>query len=542
MLARIRKLLLVLIGVLIAGTLAACVIAWSAIRRLGPAEISKRISVAVKAETGLDLVAERLTTTVSFHVNITLDSARLLDGNRTVAHFGRIRLTCGYRTLLFHGGLPFLAVSLDQPKVVLPLHSVTPGPMPVLDTDAVADLRRVLVRLSNVTRQINMSSATVEDREGRVLFDEAAVRATHKGPAAAWRVRLMGLFKGVDLPNFKLGASLVMAPELDGSDVPFARGSLWFWDAHLEDFITRGLTLRGSLKGNLTFLVRNDGTVVGQALTHTTDFQMGGPFLAEPIHLSDLTLSTRLTQSFSGIELTQLAMRTGDRELLSASASVTPMPPDNLHIRARLSPFNLAAEQLKSLLQRIRGLPGWASDYARMVSAGRVSIDQLGLDTTLKELEAPSLNILLHQTALKATLDGLAFTAPDIPPVAELDGRLDYAGGLARLTQSHASLGTSTINEIMASCDLDGRRRESPYQVKLAGDIEAGEVFAALRQRISGLAVEPLRRIESLRGRMAAELELHGELSRFAPARAPEYVAVLHPHGVIVGVVSAPSE
>ncbi|HEY2106098.1 MAG TPA: hypothetical protein VGH29_09965, partial [Candidatus Binataceae bacterium] len=104
MLAGIRKLLLVLMGVLIAGTLAACVIAWSAIRRLGPAEISKRISAAVKAETGLDLVADRLTTTVSFHVNITLDSVRLLDGNRTVAHFGRIRLTCGYRTLLFHGG------------------------------------------------------------------------------------------------------------------------------------------------------------------------------------------------------------------------------------------------------------------------------------------------------------------------------------------------------------------------------------------------------------------------------------------------------
>ena len=271
----------------------------------------------------------------------------------------------------------------------------------------------------------------------------------------------MGLFKGVDLPNFKLGASLVMAPEIDGADVPFARGSLWFWNAHLQDFTTRGLSLKGSLKSNLTFLVRTDGTVVGQALTHTTDFQMGGPFLAEPVHLTDLTLSARLIQSFGGLELTQLMMRTGGKELLSGSASVTPLPPDNLHIRAHLSPFNLGAEQLKSLLQRIRGMPVWASDYTRMVSAGRVSIDQLGLDTTLKELEAPSAKILLHQTAVKATLDGLAFTAPDIPPVAELDGRLDYAGGLVRLTQSHASFGTSTLNEIMASCDLGGRARRN---------------------------------------------------------------------------------
>jgi hypothetical protein len=403
-------------------------------------------------------------------------------------------------------------------------------------------MRQVLVRLSNVTHQIIMSSATVEDREGRVLFDDAAVRATHSRSAGAWRLRLMGLFKGVDLPNFKLGASLVMAPEIDGADVPFARGSLWFWNAHLQDFTTRGLSLKGSLKSNLTFLVRTDGTVVGQALTHTTDFQMGGPFLAEPVHLTDLTLSARLIQSFGGLELTQLMMRTGGKELLSGSASVTPLPPDNLHIRAHLSPFNLGAEQLKSLLQRIRGMPVWASDYTRMVSAGRVSIDQLGLDTTLKELEAPSAKILLHQTAVKATLDGLAFTAPDIPPVAELDGRLDYAGGLARLTQSHASFGTSTLNEIMASCDLGGRGGEIPYRVKLAGDLDMGEIFAALRQRISSVEVEPLRRIQSLQGRTGAEVELHGELTRFGLGKPPEYVAVLRPHSVIVGVVSAPSE
>lgn len=333
MLARVRKLLSVLIGVLIALILAACLMAWSAIKRLGPEEIGKRITAAVKNETGLDLVTDRLTTEVSYHVIITLNSARLLDGNHTVARFGRIRLTCGYRTLLFHGGLPFLAVSMDQPKVVLPLQSVTPGPMPVLDTEAVSDMRRVLVRLSNVTRQIIMSSATVEDREGRVLFDEAAVRATHSRAAGSWRVRLEGLFKGVDLPNFKLGASLVMAPEIDGPDVPFARGSFWFWDAHLQDFKTRGLTLKGNLQSNLTFLVRTDGTIVGQASTRTTDFQIGGPFLAGPVRLTDLTLSARLIQSLSGLELTQLAMRTGSMEFLSGSASVTPLPPDNLHIR-----------------------------------------------------------------------------------------------------------------------------------------------------------------------------------------------------------------
>ena len=542
MLKRLRKPLVVLIGAMLAVAVAGFVLAWSTIRQLGPEELRKRITAAVKAETGLDLMTDRLTTTVSYHVNITLDSARLLDGNRTVARFGKIRLTCGYRTLLFHGGLPFLAVSLNAPKVVLPLHSVTPGPMPVLDPAAVRDLRRILVRLSNVARVIAMSSATVEDRDGRVLFDEAAVRATHSGAASAWRLRLMGLFTGVDLPNFKLGASMIMAPEIDGNEVPFARGSLWFWDANLHDFTTRGLTLGGRVKGNLTFLVRTDGTVIGQVLTRTQGFRMGGPFLAGPVELSELIMSARLAQSVSGLQMTQFAMRSGAKDLLSGSATVEPLSPDDLHIRARISPFSMGAEQIKSLVRRVRGLPIWAPEYAQKILAGRVGLEQLSLDTTLKELEAPSAKILLHQTTMKASLDGLAWSTPEIPPIAELDGRLDYAGGLLRLSQSHASLGTSTLNEILVSCDISGRTRGDPYQVKVAGDLDAGEIFAVARKLMDRGGAGPLKRIEGLNGRTAAEVEMHGELNRFAFDRMPDYLAVLHPHDMVVGVAAASSE
>src|SRR5579883_1261620 len=290
-----RKLLFVVAGGLMAAALAAAIVAWKEIRHLTPAEINRHITEAVKSQTGLDLVTGHLSVTVSYHVIVNLDSARLLNGNQTVAQFGRIRLTCGYRTLLFHHGLPFIAVSLDRPAVVLPVRSVTPGPMPVLDADSVRDLRRLLVRLSNVTRQIVMSTATVQDRSGRVLFDEAAVRAVHSRSAGAWRVRLEGLFKGVDLPNFKVGVSLVMAPEIDGAEIPFARGTFWFWDANFRDLATRGVSLRGVTQGNLSFLIRTDGMVMGQALTRTDGFELAAPFLAAPIQIDQLDRkSTRL--------------------------------------------------------------------------------------------------------------------------------------------------------------------------------------------------------------------------------------------------------
>lgn len=542
MLARIRKLLLILAGAMIAAGVVLCVVAYMVIRRLGPGEINKRITSAVKAETGLDLLSARLTTSVSYHVIITLDSARLLDGNQTVARFGRIRLTCGYRTLLFHAGLPFLAVSLDRPEVVLPLHSVTPGPMPVLDTAAVRDLRRILVRLSNVTRQIIMSTATVEDHDGRVLFDEAAVRATHSRAAAAWRVRLEGLFRGVALPSFKIGASIVMAPEIDGPEIPFARGSLWFWDARLQELASREVDLRGSVQGNLTFLVRTDGTVRGQALTRASDFQLNAPFLADPVRLTELTVSARLTHSFSGLDVSQFAMSTQGGHLFAGSASVTPLPPDNLHIHAHLSPLSLGTEQLKMLAHRMRDLPGWVTDYVRMLSAGRISVDQLNVDTTLKELMAPSARILLHQTVLKATLDGLALAVPDVPPVAELEGKLDYAGGLLRLNQGRASCGLSSLREISVTGDLGRTQKGVPYQVKLAGDFDLGELFASLHRGLTGVLAEPLRRIQSLHGMMAAEIEAHGELGQSGIADPPEYRAVLRPRGVTVAVISAPSE
>jgi hypothetical protein len=538
----IRKLLLMLAGSLTVAVLAAAVIAWSAIKRLGPEEIGKRIRTAVKAETGLDLVSGRLTTRVSYHVIITLDSVRLLDGNQTVAHFDRIRLTCGYRTLIFHRGLPFLSVSMDRPEVVLPVRSVTPGPMPILDAEAVRDLRRIVVRLSNVTRKIVMSTAKVEDRNGQVLFQDAAVSASRRGAASAWRVRVMGLFQGIALPNFHLGATLVIAPEMDGPDVPFARGSLWFWNVNLQDLATRNFKLKGSLQGNLTFLIRTDGTVRGQALTRTTGLQLSGPILVRPVTVAELTVAARLIHSVGGSEITQFAMRSQGRDLLSGAATLTPMPPDNLRIGVRLSPVSLGADQLRSALAPIRMTPDRLAAYAQMISAGRVSFDRVTLNTTLKELEAPSPNLLLRDLALNATLDGLAVTLPHIPPIAEMDGKLDYAEGVVRLSQSHASFGASTLNQLSLTADLNPAPARLPYAVRIAGEAEAGEILQAVRHSLPEAEAEYLARIYRLQGRAAVEAQARGELADLKEIRTPEYRAVLRPNQVSAGVAEAPSE
>jgi hypothetical protein len=540
--ALIRKLLLIVLGSLTVAILATAVIAWSAIKRLGPEEIGKRIRTAVKAETGLDLVSGRLTTRVSYHVIITLDSVRLLDGNQTVAHFDRIRLTCGYRTLIFHRGLPFLLVSMARPKVVLPVRSVTPGPMPILDADSVRDLRRILVRLSNVTRKIVMSTAKVEDRDGQVLFEDAAVTASHRGAAAAWRVRVMGLFRGIALPNFQLGASVVVAPEMDGPDVPFARGSLWFWNVHLRDLATTNFKLNGDLQGNLTFLIRTDGTVRGQALTRTTGLQVSGPLLVRSVQVPELTVAARLIHSVSGSEITQFAMRSQGRELLSGAATLMPLPPDNLRINVRFLPLSLGPDQLRSALAPLRVTPGWLAAYAQTVSAGRVSLDRATLDTTLKELEAPSANLLLRHVALKATLDGLAVNLPQIPPIAEMDGKLDYAGGVVRLTQGHTSFGASTLNQVSLSADLNHAPARLPYTIKIAGEAEAGEILEAVRRTLTKAEAEHLAHIYRLQGRAAVAAEARGELTDLTQTKTPEYRAVLRPNQISLGLAEAPSE
>ena len=139
-----------------------------------------------------------------------------------MARFHRITLVCGYRTLIFHRGLPFLSVVMEQPETDPASQFRTARTMPVMDAATVRDFRRVLVRLSNITRQVMTYRATVEDRAGRVLFDDAAVRATHGRLASAWQLGFNGYFRGVGLPSFKLGADLALAPEMDGPEVPFA--------------------------------------------------------------------------------------------------------------------------------------------------------------------------------------------------------------------------------------------------------------------------------------------------------------------------------
>jgi hypothetical protein len=151
-----------------------------------------------------------------------------------------------------------------------------------------------------------------------------------------------------------------------------------------------------------------------------------------------------------------------------------------LRIRARLSPLNFSTAQIKAAMLRVRGLPAWLADNVRMVSAGAVNIDELNLDTTLKDLEAPSFKIL-HQIVMRATLDGLAFNPANLPPLAEVVGRLDYNGGIIRLTQSHASFGNSTLSDIRLSCDLARAGKEMPFQGSVSGDLDVGELFGAGR-------------------------------------------------------------
>ena len=175
--------------------------------------------------------------------------------------------------------------------------------------------------------------------------------------------------------------------------------------------------------------------------------------LEQPLRLAELSVSARISHSSSGMEVTQFVVRAQGQELISGAASLTPLPPDNLRIRARLSPFSLGTEQVKTALLRVRGLPDWLSKYARMVTAGNFNLDQLTLDSTFKDLEAPTATIFRHMI-LKATLDGLAFTPPGLPSVAEMYGKLEYVNGLVGLTQGHASFGASTLSEIRLNADL----------------------------------------------------------------------------------------
>ena len=107
------------------------------------------------------------------------------------------------------------------------------------------------------------------------------------------------------------------------------------------------------------------------------------------MRLAELSVSARISHSSSGMEVTQFVVRAQGQELISGAASLTPLPPDNLRIRARLAPFGLGTEQVKTALLRVRGLPDWLSKYARIVTAGNFNLDQLTLDSTFKDLEAP---------------------------------------------------------------------------------------------------------------------------------------------------------
>ena len=118
-------------------------------------------------------------------------------------------------------------------------------------------------------------------------------------------------------------------------------------------------------------------------------------------------------------------------------------------------------------------------------------------------------------------------------------GKLEYVNGLVGLTQGHASFGASTLSEIRLNADLIRGAREIPYQARLAGDFDLGEIFPSVHVLLPAKAAQNLHSGRENRRQGRRQTDLHGRLTDFALAQ-PQYKAVIRPQSVIVATTMSP--
>ena len=237
--SRLRKILLVLFFAMVAGGMAGAWLVWNGVRQLNPEDLRKLIVTAVKSDTGLDLVAGQVTTRISLPFRGHVRRRPLLDGNERVArfhpHYPGLRLSHPHlpsRTAIPVGRSG--AAGAGPPGQFRAARTATGAGRGLGQRFETSPGAAVEYHPPTVRRFAPRSRiATAGYCSTMPRFAPPMVRL-----ACAWQLDFNGILQGNGPAQLQNRRRVALAPEMDGPEVPFARGSFWFWDASLQDLAT----------------------------------------------------------------------------------------------------------------------------------------------------------------------------------------------------------------------------------------------------------------------------------------------------------------
>jgi AsmA-like protein len=162
--------------------------------------------------------------------------------------------------------------------------------------------------------------------------------------------------------------------------------------------------------------------------------------------------------------------------------------------------------------------------FAERIRSGTLMVNQVVLKTP-EPLGQLNVQKLARRLEISAALTRVGYVPPPefkLPAVYQFDAQLNYSGGVARISQASGEIGGSSISDLSLDADLSKAPGNIRYRLKLAGWLDAGELYDAASS-IQNLRWNLARQLLWVHGHTPIQLRAEGTVEGFRPKIPADY-------------------
>ena len=509
----------------------------------------QRIIVAVLAsihqQTGIEIISDSIKLELRNHLIVEFAKPRVMAANRELATLASARAVVNFHSIFTHG-LPLHELDLRNPVIKVPFAAVASGQgsLPRPSHELIEESLGRLGDLASISRRLMMVDLEVRDASGTPLISNAQVLAYHRrATPKLWRLTFRAdcefpRMHGAEVAgDFYLGAggSLVAGQ--------VSKGTFWFWQLPLEHMTIGNVELDGHSHGRIKLSLAEDATIDGTAELGMAALTINSPDLSAPLALGDYSLEARFTTSQEQVAISNARITHGGEPIAAAQASIERPFEANPKVAVAVGDLKFAWKDVESAARALKKMPEQLEVLTRQVKAGEVVIEKASVATPLGALEKLSLESVLENLSINATLDELSFAIPSetpLPNVTDASAQILFTKRTLALLQGSAKVGSSELHDVEAQIDLTKNLEEVPYRIGLKADLDLAELRPATIKLLDQFDVRERDRLESLAGVAHVDLDASGTLRKAHPTRPEKYAVKIEPHTVRLEFRGAP--
>jgi hypothetical protein len=203
----------------------------------------------------------------------------------------------------------------------------------------------------------------------------------------------------------------------------------------------------------------------------------------------------------------------------------------------------LELAETAKLLRLIPAVPASLLHLAERFKSGTLMVNQVSLKSP-EPLDKLRLQQLAAQLEIDAAMTRVSYLPPPnlgLPTVYQFDAQMNYSGAVVRIAQATSQIGGSSISDMRLDIDLSNAPSEINYRLKMAGWLDAGEMYGATSDFIQRVEPSLRRQLSWVHGHTSIQLQANGTIKELRSEIPRDYLVTADLGDVEFDISKAPS-